>query len=991
MNCSFFRVRKGWFQKTVSVLFLLLFFSAVRLYADVLQNISGNLGYSATIYNNDTGYPISSTKAIVQTADGFVWIGGYSGLLRYDGKAFVHIGKDEILSVTSMWVGSGNRLWIGTNDKGVALYEKGQFRFWGKAEGLQSNSVREVVGDGNGHLVIATTHGLAAIDANLQLSLVNAPGIADKYIRDVDSDGNGNIAGITLDGDFFLLTDLAVRQYRDAGHLGFSKPRSVQFDTQVPDSFYMGMRQAYIVRMQLSDETDRVSYIPVGSFTNINKLYPTEKGEVWFCSDNGIGYLNTRQKFVSASSLGMDNSVEDMMVDYEGNAWFVSSRQGLMKVVENRFNSISTKAKLPKMVINTVAEYRDDFYLGTDSGLYILGPDFRQKQKGNALADRLRGVRIRCIRKDSAGNLWLGTFGNTGLVKYDTAGRITTFNMKNGLYTNRVRAVVEIPGGDILVSGDGGVNILRNGKIVGGYNEDNGITNTSILSVYGDLRGTIYAGTDGGGLYIIKNGIVINLTETDGLTSGVIMRIKKDPVLPVYWLLTGNSLAYLQGNAVHTVTTFPCHNNFDIYFGEGDDIWVLGGNGIYAVKRQELFDDKVEDLKFYGLGNGLPTYVTPNSRSWLDDDETLYVAGVSGVFSFNLNTERDKNPTKIKLSIPYVEINGNLKYLGNNSRITLPENCRKLTLNCYALSFGLNDQIVEYKLDGFDDFSTSLTRKALSPVTYTNLPGDSYDFTFLVRDQDTGQLNNKISLNIVKKKKFVETAGFWFVLLLVVVALVLCSAIAWAGIKTRMLEQKHARTKLLIQQVISAFSKAIDCKDRYTKGHSVRVAEYTALLAKSMGCSEEEVVEYHNIALLHDIGKVAVPDHILGKTSRLDDEEFAKIKEHTTMGYEIMSNISMFPELAIGAKYHHERLDGSGYPAGLKAEEIPFCARILSVADTYDAMASTRVYRKGMDDEEIRAELLRSKGTQLDGKVVDCLIKLMDEGKLERIRAIEQE
>ncbi len=448
----------------------MLFVTGKDLHAGVLHNISRDMGYSATIYNSDTGYPISSTKAIVQTPDGFVWIGGYTGLLRYDGKTFLRVGKKEILSVTTMWVGQDNRLWLGTNDKGVALYENGAFRFWGKDKGLGSNSVRKIVGDGQGHIIAASTNGLAYIDRTLTLHPIKDPRLDGKYIRDVDSDGQGNVAGITRDGDFFLISDLTVKSYRDAGHLGFSKPRSVNFDTRTKDAFYLGMKQAYLVRMQFASDSDKVSYIPTGNFTSINTMHVTEDGEVWLCSDDGIGYLDNRQKFHPVSCLEMDNSVEDMMVDYEGNAWFVSSRQGLLKIVENRFNFISSKAQLPKMVINTTVNYHEDLYLGTDSGLYIIDSGFQQKT--NALTEMFKGIRIRCIKKDSFDNLWFCTFSNMGLVKCDPKGKTTIYNKKNGLYTNRVRALVETSYKDILASGDGGINILRDGMIVGGYNNN---------------------------------------------------------------------------------------------------------------------------------------------------------------------------------------------------------------------------------------------------------------------------------------------------------------------------------------------------------------------------------------------------------------------------------------------------------------------------------------------------------------------------------------
>ncbi|MBP5280331.1 MAG: HD domain-containing protein, partial [Erysipelotrichaceae bacterium] len=137
-----------------------------------------------------------------------------------------------------------------------------------------------------------------------------------------------------------------------------------------------------------------------------------------------------------------------------------------------------------------------------------------------------------------------------------------------------------------------------------------------------------------------------------------------------------------------------------------------------------------------------------------------------------------------------------------------------------------------------------------------------------------------------------------------------------------------------------------------------------------------------NIALLHDIGKIGIPDNILNKPEKLTDEEFGIMKSHAQRGYDILKEISIEPDLAIGAGYHHEKIDGTGYPNGLSGEDIPEFAQIIAVADTYDAMHSTRVYRKGLSVHKIAEEMKRVSGTQLNEKAVQALLELIDEGVL---------
>jgi energy-coupling factor transport system substrate-specific component len=208
--------------------------------------------------------------------------------------------------------------------------------------------------------------------------------------------------------------------------------------------------------------------------------------------------------------------------------------------------------------------------------------------------------------------------------------------------------------------------------------------------------------------------------------------------------------------------------------------------------------------------------------------------------------------------------------------------------------------------------------------------------------------------------------------------------------KNGILLQKQEDYKLLTKQIIAAFAKTIDCKDSYTKGHSFRVAWYTSLLAEKLGCSEDRIEQYYDIALLHDIGKMGISDSILTKPTRLTDEEFSVIKNHPEKGYEILSDISMFPDLATGARYHHEQIDGGGYPLGLKDTEIPLVARIIAVADTFDAMASSRAYRKRLSTEAIISELKRVKGKQLDSKIVDFMLQIIDEVNLSDMEPFEE-
>lgn len=202
----------------------------------------------------------------------------------------------------------------------------------------------------------------------------------------------------------------------------------------------------------------------------------------------------------------------------------------------------------------------------------------------------------------------------------------------------------------------------------------------------------------------------------------------------------------------------------------------------------------------------------------------------------------------------------------------------------------------------------------------------------------------------------------------------------------KLLNEKNNTSKAMILQTSEALASAIDAKDNYTNGHSKRVSDYSVMIAEKAGKSKEECEEIRIIALLHDVGKIGVPSSVINKEGKLNDEEYALIKQHTIIGKEILSKIEIAPNLSIGAYYHHERYDGKGYPVGLKGNDIPEIARIIAVADAYDAMASKRSYRNVMSQEEVRSQILKGIGSQFDPTYALIMIELIDEDKEYNLR-----
>ncbi len=936
-------------------------------------------GYTSVLYDSTSGLPTSDANAIVQSREGFLWIGNYSGLIRYDGNTFYRYPSTTgVSSVVSLFCDSRDRLWIGTNDKGVGMLVDDQFTFYDREQGLLSSSVRSILEDRAGNILIATTSGMAYVDPEGALHVLDDPQINREYVCELVMDSEGLIYGVTLSGALFTVDNLRLRSFYNPEALGVEVVNTVFPDPDNPGWVYIGTQQSTVIYGDLTRQMQGRRTVSVYPLTQVNAI--RRFGDLlWLCADNGLGYLDGSLRFTRVQNVPMNNSIDHIVEDFEGNLWFTSSRQGVMKIVPNRFTDISEMAKLPPLVVNSTCLLDGLLYIGADSGLTILDKDYRQVT--NDITEVLSGVRIRCVKADSSGWLWFCTNSDLGLVGYDPhSGAWQSYNTDNGLASNRARTYLELSDGALAVATNAGLNILRDGAVTETFGSAQGISNTEILTVEEAPDGRLYLGSDGDGIYVVDRGGISRLGRQDGLDSEVILRLKRDRTDPaLYWIITSSSIAWMHNDQITTIRNFPYSNNYDLYFDDDGRLWILSSAGIFVVKREDLLRDESIDYTLYDTKSGLLCTATANSYSHLGEDGTLYIAATTGVSSVNIFEDTDRT-SQVRLAVPYVVADDQYLPTPEDGTIHIPSGCRRLNIYPYAFTYSLNNPHISYCLENFDTEPVVVTRQELDAVSYTNLPGGTYRFRLSELNTVTGAEQQGMSILIVKEKTLYEQ--LWFRILLLVLAAAAAGGGVWLFFhhKTQVLLRKQAEHKELINEMTSVFASCIDMKDAYTNGHSHRVAKYTAMLAERLGKSPEEIEELYNIALLHDIGKISIPDKILNKPERLTDEEFAEMKNHSQRGYEILKEIAIDPQLSQGAGYHHERVDGKGYPRGLKGDEIPESARIIAVADTFDAMYSTRPYRKRLPLDVVAGEIQRAAGTQLDAPVVSAFMELVREG-----------
>ena len=949
-------------------------------------------GFSAIVYNNPNGLPTSEANAIAETSEGFIWIGSYAGLIRYDGNTFERIDSTTgIAGVRSLYVDSGDRLWIGTNDSGLFLMTKGELYNWDKAEGLKSSSVRTITEDAEGNICAGSTAGIAVIDKELKLSDLSDERIVSQTIRELRRGADGLVYGLTSAGDLFTLKGGTVNSFLSSENNKADGIMSLLPDAEHPGTVYLGTDQGRILRGKPEDGFADAEEIDLSPLSDVESMECID-GVIWICSGDGIGNVDAKG-FHLLENMPMDNSVGHVMTDYEGNLWFTSTRQGVMKIVPNQFTDVFEQCGLASEVVNSTCMVGTQLFIGTDAGLIVTENGKKveslpltkavtasgKELETTDLLEYLANVRIRSVIRDSMGRAWISTWRKQGLIRYDN-GEIMAFTPEDGLFSDRIRTVSECEDGRILVANTGGVSIIDGDRVVGGYREDDGIAVTEILTLAEGFNGDIILGSDGGGIYVTGPEGTRLIGKEEGLNSDVILRIKRGLSRDVFWIITSNSIAYMTPDyKITTVQKFPYPNNFDLYENSKGDVWVLASNGIYVTSAEELIANESVEPVFYGIPNGLPYIATANSFSELTAEGDLYIASSSGVVKVNIEKSFE-NIDNMKVAVPYVDADGARIYPDEAGTFVIPSDTRKLTVSSFVFNYSPTNPQVSYRLEGFDSAATTVDRSELVPVDYTNLRGGDYRFVMQLKDS-MGRGNREISVVIRKEKAFHEQ--IWFIVLAAaaVIALIALGVWGYTRKKTRALEKKNHETMTFVREITHAFAKVVDMKDTYTNGHSTRVANYTAMLARELGYDEDTVEKYYRIALLHDVGKIGVPPEVLNKPGKLTDEEFETIKSHASKGYDALKEISIMPELAVGAQAHHERPDGKGYPNHLKGDEIPRVAQIIAVADCFDAMYSNRPYRNRMNFDKAVSIIQEVSGTQLTSDVVDAFMRLVKKGE----------
>ncbi len=938
--------------------------------------------YTHTIYSSSEGLLAGEANDIEQTNEGQLWIGTYAGLYSYDGISFKLINDiDSIKNVRDLYVDEEGRLWVGTNDSGVTMMINGHvMNVLNVDNGLLSNSVRSIICDSYGNYYIGTPSGVSIVTLSGGVKVLESfPDVKDTI--SLSADDNGKVYAITDKGDVYCFQDGKLTNVKLAA-FGEHTAHAAFFAKN--GKLYIGTQDNTVIVYSDGSASKKEREYKCEGLESVNSFTENEKGEIFICSDSGVGYFNRAGEYKLIHTEKFSSSIDHMLEDYQGNIWFSSSRLGLIKLCKTSFINLFPEVDEEAHVVNAVINTNGQILCGTDDGLVIIDEATRQSVS-NELTELFANVRIRHIGLDSKHNIWVSTTGS-GLYRIKLSGEgydVFNFDDTNGMPGKRVRCTIELSNGDIVSVGDDGVAFIKDDNVISTITDK--LVNRKSLCVL-EHKGKIYVGSDGGGISIINNRVVEkNISRVDGLSSDVILRMVYDKDSDGIFVVTSNGICFINASdEVQYLDKFPYSNNYDIIPGNNGDMWVLSSAGIYVASSGQLVDNINKDYELLNVKSGLRASLTANSYSKVVDG-ILYLCCDNDVVMVDLY-DYNSSARSYRMSLSSVNVDGEYYEISRTEPLHISADASSITFAPFILNYSLNDPYVGYYLEGFDTTLNIMPLSQLKDITYTNLEPGQYTFRIVVFDSSREHTIESAGYVIVKEMDMYQR--WWFKLYFVVISALIVIWGTWFITKKRT-EKTIAAQKLELEYVkkqvemgnetILSIARTVDAKDSNTSEHSFRVSQYSVAIARSYGFDEDRCENIRQMALLHDIGKIGIPDAILNKPGKLTAEEYEIMKSHVTRGGEILKDFTLIERVDVGARYHHERYDGKGYCSGLKGEEIPIEARIIGIADAFDAMTANRVYRKQLDIEVVISELKKGRGSQFDPNLTDIMLSLIDE------------
>ena len=1003
-------------KKKISIfIFVLTIFVFLFIYNGTNVSASSYLSDKAEIAVTLTS---TGARSICQTDDGYVWIGQFAGLNRYDSKELISYNsyEDETGKIHTIenvkCLANYHNVLFASSSTGLIRHENNEF------QKIEINASNLIIND-----LLMTDEGKLYISTNVGLY------VYDEVNKKLDEFANHKeaITSVAVYGsNIFILKDEIV----------VDEDNNVIFNSEIAEtsaavnSVYVfnnllaiGTKNGNIYFYDLVNNKIIDNVITLSQRNDVvHQFKYSEKDNILFAAcEKGLYSIDVElYKATYAKKLEKSSKIVDLMIDYENNLWIASYIDGVSIITKSSLVDVlfDVEDQMPNgRLVYAMQKYGNDLFMATGSGIYVydlvneklntthplvakinemMEYDDAQKKIDSHYDVRIPYYDVRDV-EIFKGKLYFATYGS-GLIEFDPATNdVKQYrgidiapedpNANSQYYAAAHRCLCATD--NYLFIGTATNSIIRFDGT--GFIKNKSVPNMGqILYIAPSAFGQITFVGSGSGIHTInenlENESIASIPGIDETTSGI-LKFYQD----------GDNFFY------NIYGRFFLINTKDGNYSEPKEIKIPYVNGsiteINKIKAKDssgneyykyvlasekqiyIIDDLLADeivYEFYDSSNGLKSPIKGNSSGYYDGDNFIYYfQSQDGVFAYNFVKKDDKR-VPLLIDVNSVSVDGK-SFFSNN--ISLDKNADRIVFNLSVFSFKpTKGYTIYYKLDGVDQ-NYIAANDNISSVNYTNIAGGTYKFHAYVVDE-LNQISNQIDIDLTKAKHIYEEPWFWVFVAMVGIAFLAAINLGSVYVRDKKAKERENELKGVTIESIEAIARTIDAKDTYTNGHSIRVGHFSRIIAQELGMKGDELENLYYIALLHDIGKIGIPDAILNKPGRLTDEEFAIMKSHTTKGAKILADISTIPNIVEGAKYHHERYGGGGYPEGLKGEDIPYIARIICCADCFDAMATRRVYKDPYPRDKIISEFERCKETQFDPKIADVVIKLIKEGRL---------
>ncbi len=710
---------------------------------------------------------------IIQTKDGYINVGTYEGLVRFDGVEFRTIKRNRennfnFISVRAILEDSRGNLWLGSYDEGVQKISEQGNKIYTTQNGLPNNSIRAIAEDKNGNVWIGTAAGVVYLtpDGKLMTPQFEAGTVSKGIIAThLYCDTAGRVWLTTAnERGLFLFSDGLFRTRPELEPFGTYFVTAIAQD--LSGAFWIGLDNEGLIRVS----NGQVTKLRTGTVLDTvatNAIYIEENGTIWFGTEKGLAvYSGGAFSEYTGSNLAKAH-INKIISDREDNIWLATDRNGIGKMTHGKFKV--TKFGATANAITEDAEGR--IWVGADGGVRCYE---NEREVQNKLTEYTKGLRVRHVGTAANGDILVSCYTKPAQLRYIKAtDSVVSWSTDEGLAGNKVRVAIESAPRELYVGTTTGLSIIHADGSMRTFKQPEGLENEYVMCLFQDAGGVIWIGTDGGGIYLMKDeAIVSHITTEEGLAGNVIFKIWQDKD-GGYWICSGGGITRCSGFDAKTLlpTDFQNINSeqgigtdsvFQVIIDGSKTVWMTSNHGIASASLDEMLasaSGATVKTQFYNRNDGLDSDgPTSTSQSICDRHGRLWFAMVDGIAMYD-PVKVMKNPIMPLVHIETVTID-NTSYANASNTIVLKPGTKRVEIKVTGISFDAPERIqFTHRLTNFEDEFSPPTAQRL--ISYTNLSPGRHTFLINAINGDGLISEQAEAMLFVQKPYFYQMPLFW--------------------------------------------------------------------------------------------------------------------------------------------------------------------------------------------------------------------------------------